>query len=147
MLTQTSPEQRLKFYLLHQRGESYQTLAVQSGFSPECVRYWCRRQRDGGGCCSRYTGRPAGQLKQFDDLIRYWVLRFKLKHCHWGPGRILTHLKNVWLCEAQNCPAPPVSGVISINGRVFSDEVRKSHSASVQIDLQQYISVGKLISR
>jgi transposase InsO family protein len=102
MSTQTSPEQRHEFYALHQHGESYRVLAEMSGVSLECVRYWCRRQRDGGGCCSQYVGRrPAGLLQQFDSLVRYWVLRFKLEHPRWGPGRIRAHLKKrlAWRCK------------------------------------------------
>jgi transposase InsO family protein len=87
--------------MLHQDGESYRALADKAGVSLECVRYWCRRQNKGYGCNSQYTGRPAGLLQQFDELVKYWVLRLKLKHPRWGPGSILAHLEKclAWRCK------------------------------------------------
>lgn len=93
MYTHTTSEQRQSFYTCHQEGATYQSIAKQAGVSVECVRYWCRRQRDGGDCHSRYDGRPAGLLQQFDPLIRYWVIRLRLKHARWGPRSIQLNLK------------------------------------------------------
>jgi len=58
------------------------------GVSPECVRYWCRRQRDGGDCQTRYACRSPGLLSRFDAKVRYVILRLRLKHPRWGPSRI-----------------------------------------------------------
>ena len=57
MAAHTTPEQRQSFYAHHQHGATYAVIAEQAGVSVECVRYWCRRQRDGGSCQSQYAGR------------------------------------------------------------------------------------------
>lgn len=93
MGTHTTPEQRQSFYTRHQQGATYQSIATHAGVSVACVRYWCRRQRDGGDCHSRYGGRPTGILKQFDPLVRYRVLRLRLKHPRWGPRSMQANLK------------------------------------------------------
>lgn len=93
MSSQTKLEQRQEFYNRHQRGETYQAIASDTGMSPECVRYWCRRQRDGGGFHTQRRGRPVGLLKQFDALVRYCVLRLRLRHPRWGPRSIQANLK------------------------------------------------------
>jgi transposase InsO family protein len=88
MAIQTTVEQRRKFYQRHQAGESYQDIAGPLGLSKECVRYWCRRQRDGGTCQTQYQRSKAGLLSQFDSKVRYAVLRLKLEHPRWGPRSI-----------------------------------------------------------
>ena len=110
MLTHTTPEQRKEFYRHHQQGETYAEIAGETGVSVECVRYWCRRQREGGGCQSCYPGRPNGLLQQFDALVRYWVLRLRLKHPHWGPGSLRLHLKKQPSLYSQRLPAPASIG-------------------------------------
>jgi len=93
MAKRTTPLQRREFYQRHLRGETYQQIADSEGVSKECVRYWCRRHRDGGSCESRYHRQPAGLLSGFDPLIRYCILRLKLEHPRWGPNRIRERLK------------------------------------------------------
>lgn len=93
MATRTTPNQRREFYDRHQRGETYPAIADSAGVSPECVRYWYRRQRNGENCQTRYQGRPPGLLSKFDRLVRYCILRLRLKHPRWGPDRIRVHLK------------------------------------------------------
>lgn len=93
MTKRTTPLKRSEFYKRHLRGETYQEIADSEGVSKECVRYWCRRQRDGGSCESRYHRQPAGLLSGFDPLIRYCILRLKLEHPRWGPNRIRERLK------------------------------------------------------
>ena len=93
MAKQTTPVQRQAFYKRHFRGETYQEIADSEGVSKECVRYWCRRQRDGGGCKSQYRRKPKGQLSQFDPMVRYWILKYRLEHPGWGPKCIQAHLK------------------------------------------------------
>ena len=92
MRTQTQPDQRREFYARHQAGETYAAIAAQADVSLECVRYWCRRQRDGGGVYRRYRSEAKGLLSEFDPLVRYVILRLKLAHPHWGRNRIRYHL-------------------------------------------------------
>jgi transposase InsO family protein len=105
MFTHTTAEQRKEFYRRHQQGESYRELAAETGVSMECVRYWCRRQRDGGGCQSCYPGRPHGLLQEFDGLVRYWILRLRLKHPRWGSGSLRIHLKKQPSLSGKRLPA------------------------------------------
>lgn len=93
MIRQTTPAQRRRFYQRHLQGESYPEIADHEGVSKACVRYWCRRQRDGGSYRSLYRRAPAGLLHRFDPKVRYSVLRLKRAHPRWGPSRILFHLK------------------------------------------------------
>lgn len=93
MGTHTTPTQRRTFYELHQQGLSYGEIADQHEVSRECVRYWCRRQRDGGSCETAYRREPRGILSQFDGLVRYCILRLRLEHPRWGPGTIQYHLR------------------------------------------------------
>lgn len=89
----TTPAQRREFYRRHLRGESYQTIATEMGVSKGCVRFWCRRQREGGSCRTEYSRHPAGLLGRFDPKVRYCVLRLRLEHPRWGPNRILFWLR------------------------------------------------------
>lgn len=93
MTTQTTPAQRREFYVRHRLGETYHQIARHYGVSKECVRYWCRRQRDGGGCESTYHRPLGGVLSRFHPLVRYVILRLRLEHPRWGPNRILTKLR------------------------------------------------------
>lgn len=93
MTIRTTPNQRRGFYQRHLRGETYQEIANRAGVSKWTVRYWCRRQREGGGCQTRYEGRPRGLLSRFDPKVGYCVLRLRLEHPRWGPNRILAGLR------------------------------------------------------
>ncbi len=88
MSEHTTSRQREFFYQRHQRGESYAEIAGQMGVSRECVRYWCRRQRDGKGISSIYHREPCGLLSRFEPVVRFVILRLRLKHPRWGPDRI-----------------------------------------------------------
>jgi transposase InsO family protein len=88
----TTPTQRRTFFELHEQGLTYREIAEQHEVSKECVRYWCRRQRDGGSCQTTYRKEPRGILSRFDGLVRYCILRLRLEHPRWGPGRIQHHL-------------------------------------------------------
>ena len=110
MWSHTVPEQRRDFYRRHKQGEIYAELAAEAGVSVECVRYWCRRQRNGGGCQSRYPGRPSGLLHQFDALVRYWILRLRLKHPRWGARSLLGHLKKQPGLYSKRLPSPASIG-------------------------------------
>ena len=110
MLTHTTGEQRMEFYRRHQQGETYAEIAMGAGVSVECVRYWYRHQRDGGSCQSRYLGRPRGLLQEFDALVRYWILRLRLKHPGWGVGSLRIHLKKQPSLSGKRLPAPASIG-------------------------------------
>ena len=75
----TTPDQRRTFYELHQQGLSYPKIAEQYQVSRECVRDWCRRQRDGGSCETTYHRSPCGLLRRFDGRVRYRILYFRRK--------------------------------------------------------------------
>lgn len=92
MSVRTNPHQRRAFYELHQRGQTYCEIAERYGVSRECVRYWCRRQRDGKGCHTNYHRSATGLLSSFDPKVRYCVLRMRLEHPRWGPNRIWAKL-------------------------------------------------------
>ncbi|HLO32442.1 MAG TPA: hypothetical protein VK249_25045 [Anaerolineales bacterium] len=110
MTTHTTTEQRQGFFAQHQQGETYAQMAEQVWVSVGCVRYWCRRQRDGGGCQSRYAGRVRGVLQQFDPLVRYWILRLRLKHPRWGPGSLQVNLKKRLSLSGKRLPSPASIG-------------------------------------
>jgi transposase InsO family protein len=93
MGTHTTSTLRRTFYELHRQGLTYSEIAEQYEVSKECVRYWCRRQRDGGSCRTTYRREPTGILSRFDPLVRYCVLRLRLEHRRWGPRSILHHLR------------------------------------------------------
>jgi transposase len=95
---QTTVQQRQEFYERFLAGETYQAIADDVGRSRECVRDWCRRQRDGGDCKTRYWHRAPGLLSQFHSLVRFAILNLKRRHRRWGPNTILEHLKECdWL--------------------------------------------------
>jgi len=93
MSVRTTTDQRRKFYELHQDGLTYEETAHRFGVSKECVRYWCRGQRDGKSCQTHYHRESPGLLSHFDPKARYWILRLRLEHPRWGPNRIRARLK------------------------------------------------------
>ena len=110
MSKHTSPEQRRAFYQEHQSGQAYQEIADRYGVSKECVRYWCRRQRD-GGCCETVYARPApGLLNRFDPKVRYAILRLRLEHPRWGPIPIRYHLSKRPSLRGLRLPSPASIG-------------------------------------
>lgn len=101
----TTTQQRQEFYERHQRGENYQKIADDSGVSKECVRYWCRRQRDGGNCQTVYRRELAGLLSRFAPRMRYCILRLRLEHPRWGPNRIRERLNKRPSLRGLNLPS------------------------------------------
>jgi transposase len=89
----TTLTQRRTFYELHEQGLTYAEIAEQYEVSAGCVRYWYRRQRDGGSCKTTYRKTPTGILSHFHWLVRYHILRMRLEHPRWGPVRIRHHLQ------------------------------------------------------
>ena len=92
MTIKTTVEQRRLFWQRHLRGETYHEIADAFGLSCGCVRYWCRRQRDGGSVQTINQRKPAGLLSRFDPLVRYVLLRLRLQHPRWGPGTLRYHM-------------------------------------------------------
>jgi transposase InsO family protein len=105
MARQTTQAQRFRFYKRHIQGETYQAIGESEQISKECVRYWCRRQRDGGNCQSRYGRRAEGLLSCFGPLVRFGILRLRLEHPRWGPNRILARLKKRPSLKRQRLPS------------------------------------------
>ena len=93
MVKQSTPIQRREFFIRHIRGETYQGIADATGYSFECVRYWCRRQRDGGNSETHYHRASQGALCTFAPIVRYAILRMRLEHPRWGAGSIRFHLQ------------------------------------------------------
>lgn len=110
MQKHTTPDQRREFYKAYQRGETYREIAERCGVSRECVRYWCRRQRDGGSCETVYYKEPLGVLSNSDPLVRYCILRLRLEHPRWGPDRIRTRLEKRSSLRAMKLPSPASIG-------------------------------------
>jgi transposase InsO family protein len=110
MTSQTTPSERRLFFERHQAGETYEQIAVLYGRSPECVRYWCRRQRDGGSVETRYRCTAKGLLSRFHPTVRYVILRLRLAHPRWGPHSILLHLKKRPSLRGKALPSPAAIG-------------------------------------
>lgn len=110
MSQQTIPEQRRQFHERHLRGATYRQIAEQTGVSQECVRYWCRRQRDGESCATGRRRPAPTALKHFDGKVRYGILRLRLEHPRWGPHRIHTHLGKRLSLRGLPLPSPASIG-------------------------------------
>jgi transposase len=95
MSTQTVPNQRQQFYTLHLQGHTYAEIAERLGVSKMCVRFWCRRLRDGKGAQTIYPKKPSGLLSRFHPQVRYVILRLRLEHSRWGPNRCSLRVKQV----------------------------------------------------
>jgi len=104
MTKRTTVQQRRSFYERHLRGETYQQIADSEQVSKECVRYWCRRLRDGESYQTTYRRGPTGLLSQFDPLVCYCILRLRLEHPRWGPDRILTRLRKRLALRGMDLP-------------------------------------------
>lgn len=93
MTSRTTPYLRRRFCQRHLSGETYRTIARSEGVSTWTIRYWCRRERDGGNMQTVYRREPAGLLGRFDPKVPYCILRLRLEHPRWGPSRILAGLR------------------------------------------------------
>lgn len=92
MAARTSPLVRQRLCDRHRRGETYEAIADSEGLSKWTVRYWCRRERDGGDLRTVYRREPVGLLRRFDPKVCYCLLRLRLEHPRWGPNRLLDKL-------------------------------------------------------
>jgi transposase-like protein len=88
----TSEKDRKRFYELHQTGQTYAEIAAAFGVSYECVRHWCRRQRDGGEVKDQFYNPRAGTLSQFSPAVRDKIVALRRANAHWGPASLLLHL-------------------------------------------------------
>lgn len=93
MTIKTTTHQRHQMYKAHLSGQSYAEIAETQGLSPSTIRRWCRRQRDGGSVRTEWHQPTRGALSQSEPIVRYVILRLRLAHPRWGPGRILVHLR------------------------------------------------------
>jgi transposase InsO family protein len=110
MSVKTCAAERRRFYERHQAGATYGEIAASSGLSVGCIRYWCRRQRAGGSATSRYRRDLCGLLRRFDPRVRYAILRLRLEHPRWGPGRIRFHLERRRSLHGLRLPQPAQIG-------------------------------------
>lgn len=105
MTIKTTPHQRQEMYRCHLQGESYAMIAEKHGLSQECVRYWCRRQRDQGCVRTEWHQTKRGLLSQFEPIVRYVILRLRLAHPRWGPDVLLFHLQQRPSLAGKRLPA------------------------------------------
>lgn len=110
MTIQTTPDQRRAFFTAHQCGQTYAHIAAKFQVSTECVRYWCRRQRDGGSVETRYAPRPSGPLDRFHARVRLVILRLRLRHPRWGRRRLHQALRERPSLRGLDLPSPPAIG-------------------------------------
>lgn len=110
MMPQTTPDQRRAFYHAHQRGLTYEQIAEREGVSKECIRYWCRRQRDGGAVATTYAPRDSGPLDRFHPRGRLVMLRLRLAQPRWGRRRLHLALHERPSLRGLDIPRPPVIG-------------------------------------
>jgi hypothetical protein len=107
-MNKTTPKQRQMMYDQHQAGKTYAQIAQEYDLSFECVRYWCRRQRDHKGVNTVFPKRH--MLHTFHPLVRYGILRLRLEHMKWGPIRIRFHLEKRPSLKGLRLPSPAQIG-------------------------------------
>ena len=110
MMARLGLRQRQECYQRHLGGESYAQIAQRFGVCKECVRYWCRRQRDGGETHSHYGHRPPGLLSSFSPLVREAIYGLRGEHPRWGPSRLLFHLRQDPSLHPLHLPSPAAIG-------------------------------------
>lgn len=101
----TTIEQREAFIDQHAQGETYAEIGRAFGVSWQCVRYWWQRFRRGEGKKSQYQRERHALLMRFSPLVRYAILRLKLKHPHWGPRRLRYQLERRPTLVGQRLPS------------------------------------------
>ena len=109
----TTYADRQEIIELHEQGHSYCQISQQIGWSYETVRDVCRAYKRQGEAAlhPKHLGRPAtGPLSAFDPIVRFAVLRIKLKHRGWGPDIVCTELvKRPWAHRVK-LPSPASVG-------------------------------------
>jgi transposase InsO family protein len=105
MAPRTAIEQREAFIRRHAQGETYAEISRAYGVSWQCVRYWWQRFRRGEGVKQQYQRARHPLLMRFSPLVRYAILRLKLKHPHWGPQRLRYHLHQRPTLVGQRIPS------------------------------------------
>lgn len=130
MAHRTSQSEREAFVAEHQGGNTYAAIAEKYGVSVECVRYWCRRAQRGESVASHYTRSEPGLLQAFDPLVRYVILRLRLKHRRWGPWRLRHHLSKRASLQGKRLPSPTQIGRYLRQWGQFRRQPRRAGVAS-----------------
>jgi transposase-like protein len=143
----TSQKDRKRFYELHKAGQTYREIASEFGVSEECVRLWCRRQRDGGDVQDRYYNPRAGVLSQFTVAVRERIVEMKREHEHWGPASILLNMGKESRFAGQALPSRASIGRYLHRISEFRHVPKKSQGESDPIQPSGYINAGSSISR
>lgn len=107
-MIKTTPQIRAAMYREHQAGKSYTEIAHTYALSKECVRYWCRRQRDGKGVDTVYPKRKL--LSRFDPKVAYCILRLRLEHPKRGPISLINQLMKRPSLQGLELPSPAQIG-------------------------------------
>jgi hypothetical protein len=104
----TTVQQRQEMARLVDQGESYQSVADQTGVSFWTARKWIRRgQRDGLSALVTIFGRPAtGPMSSFDPLVRYVALRLKRQHKTWGAAYVVKKMDERPSLKGKKLPSP-----------------------------------------
>jgi hypothetical protein len=92
-MKRTTEIHRIDFYRRHLSGETYEEIGEYWGFSRECVRYWCRKQKKGKGVKSQWKGSKRGVLSQFSGDVVKKIQELREKHPRWGPISIRMELE------------------------------------------------------
>ncbi|MBU0702609.1 MAG: helix-turn-helix domain-containing protein [Chloroflexi bacterium] len=104
----TTVQQREKMVRLADQGETYQSVADQTGVSYWTARKWIRQARRGGLAALVTTyGRPdTGPMSGFDPLVRYVALRRKRQHKTWGAEYVVKKMGEHPLLKGKKLPSP-----------------------------------------
>jgi transposase InsO family protein len=108
--TKLDVPQRQQCYRLHLDGKTYGEIAQQVGVSAGCVRYWCRRQRDGRDIHTHYGHRQPGLLGSFSQEVRETLVALRTEHRRWGPSRMRGYLQGHLCLSARDLPSPASIG-------------------------------------
>ena len=104
----TTVQQRREMAYLADQGETYQSVADQTGVSFWTARKWIRQARRGGLAALVTTfGRPdTGPMSGFDPLVRYVALRLKRQHKTWGAAYVVKKMGERPSLKDEKLPDP-----------------------------------------
>lgn len=110
MAERTSEGQRIEFYRRYLQGETYAEIGKSCGVSLECVRYWCRKQKNGQGVKSRWYLPKRGVLSQFQAEVIEHIKDLRSQHPRWGPNSLRMHLEDKTDLKGKRLPSPASIG-------------------------------------